>query len=133
MFEHNAGQTDGRTDGWTNRHGKVQSRMSATKNENIIFFVHKHSVTYQMKGNSIRNSYMQSKIIFNLPSKFCVQCKIAPALHSLCRPPWVIHIAKVCYFFSPCLHNVEWLILGPLPSFYFLLFTKLFHSLCSDI
>ena len=32
---------------------------------------------------------------------------------------WVLHIAKVVYFFSPSLPNVEWPILGPLPFFFY--------------
>ena len=32
---------------------------------------------------------------------------------------WVLHIAKVGYFFSPYLLNIEWLILRPLPSFFY--------------
>ena len=32
---------------------------------------------------------------------------------------WVLHIAKVGYFFSPLLPNAEWLILGPLPFFFY--------------
>ena len=31
---------------------------------------------------------------------------------------WVLHIAKVVYFFLPSLPNVEWLILGPLLFFF---------------
>ena len=34
-------------------------------------------------------------------------------------PSWVLHIAKVVYFFSPSLPNVEWPILGPLPFFFY--------------
>ena len=41
---------------------------------------------------------------------------------------WVLHIAKVVYFFSPSLPNVEWPILGPSPfSFYQKFF--IFHYL----
>ena len=32
---------------------------------------------------------------------------------------WVLHIAKVAYFFSSSLPNVEWLILRPLPFFFY--------------
>ena len=32
---------------------------------------------------------------------------------------WVLHIAKVAYFFSSSLPNVEWAILGPLPFFFY--------------
>ena len=32
---------------------------------------------------------------------------------------WVLHIAKVAYFFSSSLPNVEWVILGPLPFFFY--------------
>ena len=41
---------------------------------------------------------------------------------------WVLRIAKVGYFFSPSLPNVEWPILGPLP---FLFYQKsfIFHFL----
>ena len=35
------------------------------------------------------------------------------------RPGWVLHIAKVAYFFSSSLPNVEWAILGPLPFFFY--------------
>ena len=44
---------------------------------------------------------------------------------------WVLHIAKVGYFFSPCLPNVEWPILGPLPfCFYQKLFIFCFLANC---
>ena len=32
---------------------------------------------------------------------------------------WVLHIAKVAYFFSSSLLNVEWAILEPLPFFFY--------------
>ena len=32
---------------------------------------------------------------------------------------WVLHIAKVAYFFSSSLPNVEWAILEPLPFFFY--------------
>ena len=32
---------------------------------------------------------------------------------------WVLHLAKVVYFFSPSLSNVEWLILRPLTFFFY--------------
>ena len=32
---------------------------------------------------------------------------------------WLLHIAKVGYFFSHCLPNMEWLILGLLPYFFY--------------
>ena len=32
---------------------------------------------------------------------------------------WVLHIAKVAYFFSSTLPNVEWPILRPLPFFFY--------------
>ena len=32
---------------------------------------------------------------------------------------WVLHIAKVAYFFLFSLPNVEWPILGPLPFFFY--------------
>ena len=34
-------------------------------------------------------------------------------------PIWVLHIAKFGYFFSPSLLNMEWLILEPLPFFFY--------------
>ena len=45
------------------------------------------------------------------------------------RRVWVLRIAKVGYFFSPSLPNVEWSILGPLP---FLFYQKSFIFRCLE-
>ena len=51
-------------------------------------------------------------------SKYRQQLELSN-FHGQGRDVWVLHIAKVAYFFLFSLPNVEWPILGPLPFFFY--------------
>ena len=56
--------------------------------------------------------FITVKVLFHNTVPPVLSCSVA---HS---PPWVLHIAKVGYFFPPSLPNIEWLILGLIFFFY---------------
>ena len=69
--------------------------------------------------------YHHSKTKMLFGQKVCLRKEIqwsTARANSLLRHAcldWVLHIAKVGYFFSPSLPNMEWLILGPFLFFFF--------------